>query len=165
MTTATSWTIQSLFISARLIVDNLTAPTVSFGVAGGYFYDWGLWFDVYAKFYPGWDLAGNYLSIFYDYDGHGTACSSVAAGRRKATYNLGYLGPQRLIDIAPGAKVLGVKGLWWGIVEPGMMWAAGFDVNHDGQWYWTEQKRAHVISNSWGISLIYIRLRDLRLRL
>jgi hypothetical protein len=89
----------------------------------------------------------------------------VAAGRGKATYNLGYLGPQRLIGIAPGAKVLGVKGLWWGMVEPGMMWAAGFDVNHDGQWYWTEQKRAHVISNSWGISLIYIRLRDLRLRL
>ncbi len=38
------------------------------------------------------------------------------------------------------------------MVEPGMMWAAGFDVNQDGQWYWTGQKRAHVISNSWGIS-------------
>lgn len=34
-----------------------------------------------------------------------------------------------------------------------MMWAAGFDVNQVGQWYWTRQKRAHVISNSWGISL------------
>jgi subtilisin family serine protease len=139
------------YFGNRLIVDNLTAPTVSFGVAGGYFYDWNRWFDVYAKFYPGWDLAGDYLSIFYDFDSHGTACSSVAAGRGKATYNLGYLGPQRLIGIAPGAKVLGVKGLRWGMVEPGMMWAAGFDVNQDGQWYWTGQKRAHVISNSWGI--------------
>ncbi len=140
------------YFGNRLIVDNPAAPTVSFGIAGGYFYDWGLWFDVYARFYPGWDLAGNYLSIFYDFDSHGTACSSVAAGRGKATYNLGYLGPQRLRGIAPGAKVLGVKGLWWGMVEPGMMWAAGFDVNQDGQWYWTGQKRAHVISNSWGIS-------------
>ncbi|MEM4652161.1 MAG: S8 family serine peptidase [Pyrobaculum sp.] len=140
------------YFGNRLIVDNPTAPTVSLGVAGGYFYEWGLWFDVYAKFYPGWDLAGNYLSIFYDFNSHGTACSSVSAGKGKATYNLGYLGPQRLRGIAPGAKVLGVKGLWWGMVEPGMMWAAGFDVNQDGQWYWTGQKRAHVISNSWGIS-------------
>ena len=141
------------YFGNRLIVDNPTAPTVSLGVAGGYFYDWGLWFDVYAKFYPGWDLAGDYLSIFYDFNSHGTACSSVAAGRGKATYNLGHLGPQNLRGIALGAKVLGVKGLWWGMVEPGMMWAAGFDVNQDGQWYWTGQKRAHVISNSWGISL------------
>jgi len=140
------------YFGNRLVVDNPTAPTVSLGVAGGYFYDWGLWFDVYAKFYPGWDLAGNYLSIFYDFDSHGTACSSVSAGKGKAAYNLGYLGPQRLRGIAPGAKVLGVKGLWWGMVESGMMWAAGFDVNQDGQWYWTGQKRAHVISNSWGIS-------------
>lgn len=140
------------YFGNRLIVDNPTAPTVSLGVAGGYFYDWGRWFDSYAKFYPGWDLAGNYLSIFYDFHSHGTACSSVAAGRGKAVYNLGYLGPQRLIGIAPGAKVLGVKGLWWGMVEAGMMWAAGFDVNQNGQWYWTGQKRAHVISNSWGIS-------------
>jgi subtilisin family serine protease len=139
------------YFGNRLIVDNLTAPTVSLGVAGGYFYDWRRLFDVYAKFYPGWDLAGNYLSIFYDFHSHGTACSSVAAGRGKATYNLGYLGPQNLRGIAPGAKVLGVKGLRWGMVEPGMMWAAGFDVNQDGQWYWTGQKRAHVISNSWGI--------------
>jgi hypothetical protein len=153
------------YFGNRLIVDNPTAPTVSLGVAGGYFYDWGLWFDVYAKFYPGWDLAGNYLSIFYDFNSHGTACSSVAAGRGKATYNLGYLGPQRLRGIAPGAKVLGVKGLWWGMAEPGMMWAAGFDANQDGQWYWTGQKRAHVMSNSWGISTIYLRLRRLRIRL
>jgi subtilisin family serine protease len=139
------------YFGNRLIVDNPTAPTVSLGVAGGYFCDWGLWFDVYAKFYPGWDLAGNYLSIFYDFNSHGTACSSVAAGRGKATYNLSYLGPQNLRGIAPGAKVLGVKSLWWGMVEPGMMWAAGFDVNQDGQWYWTGQKRAHVISNSWGM--------------
>ncbi|RFA93990.1 S8 family serine peptidase [Pyrobaculum aerophilum] len=136
----------------RLIVDSQSSPTVSLGVAGGYFYDWGLWFDIYAKFYPGWDLAGNYLSIFYDFNSHGTACSSVAAGRGKAAYNLGYLGQQRLRGIAPGAKVLGVKGLWWGMVEPGMMWAAGFDVNSEGQWHWTGQKRSHVISNSWGIS-------------
>jgi hypothetical protein len=47
------------YFGNRLIVDNLTAPTVSLGVAGGYFYDWRPWFDVYAKFYPGWDLAGN----------------------------------------------------------------------------------------------------------
>ncbi|MEM4632978.1 MAG: S8 family serine peptidase [Pyrobaculum sp.] len=140
------------YFGNRLIVDNVTKPTVSLGVAGGFFYDWGLWFDIYARFYPGWDLSGNYLSIFYDFHSHGTACSSVAAGRGRSTYNLGYLGQQVLRGVAPGAKVMGVKALWWGMVEPGMMWAAGFDVGQDGQWYWTGQKRAHVISNSWGIS-------------
>ena len=136
------------YFGNRLIVDNVTKPTVSLGVAGGFFYDWGLWFDIYARFYPGWDLSGNYLSIFYDFHSHGTACSSVAAGRGRSTYNLGYLGQQVLRGVAPGAKVMGVKALWWGMVEPGMMWAAGFDVGQDGQWYWTGQKRAHVISNS-----------------
>ncbi|MFN3803704.1 MAG: S8 family serine peptidase [Pyrobaculum sp.] len=134
------------YFGNRLVVNNLNTPTRSLGVAGGYFYDWGLWLDGHARFYPGWDLDGRYLSIFYDFHSHGTACSSVAAGRGKAVYSVG-----TLRGIAPGAKVLGVKGLWWGMVEPGMMWAAGFDVK-DGQWYWTRQKRAHVISNSWGIS-------------
>lgn len=140
------------YVGNRLIVDSLQSPKVSLGVAGGYFYDWGLWLDTKARFYPGWDLAGNYLSIFYDFESHGTACSSVAAGRGKATYNLGLLGPQRLKGIASGAKVLGVKGLQWGMVEAGMMWVAGFSVDPDGRWYWTGQKRGHVISNSWGIS-------------
>lgn len=140
------------YFGNRLIVNNPTAPTISLGVAGGYFYDWGLWFGPHAGFYPGWDLSGSYLSIFYDFNSHGTACSSVAAGRGKVAYNLALLGQQRLRGISPGAKILGVKGLWWGMVEPGMMWVAGFDVNQNGQWYWTGQKRAHIISNSWGIS-------------
>lgn len=100
------------YFGNRLIVNNQTAPTISLGVAGGYFYEWGLWLDIHAKFYPGWDLSGNYLSIFHDFDSHGTACSSVAAGRGRVTYDLSNLGQQRLRGIAPGAKVLGVKGLW-----------------------------------------------------
>jgi len=55
--------------------------------------------------------------------------------------------------IAPGAGVLGVKALWVGKVEVGMLWAAGFDVDAaTGQFYFTGSRRADAISNSWGIS-------------
>ncbi|HEW93433.1 MAG TPA: serine protease [Thermoprotei archaeon] len=119
-----------------------TWPYISFGVAGGFFFDVGWWFSGTSKFYPGWDLNGNYISIFYDFYGHGTSCSSAAAGEGGVP------------GIAPGAKILGVKSLWWGDIEAGMLWAAGFDVDPVGglMFYYTGSKRADIISNSWGIS-------------
>ena len=69
------------------------------------------------------------------------------------TYSLPGLGAVKLTGMAPGAGVLGVKALWLGNVEVGMLWAAGFDVNpYTGRFYYTGSKRAHIISNSWGIS-------------
>jgi hypothetical protein len=94
-----------------------------------------------------------WLSIFYDFHRHGTACASAAAGRCVVGYNVPGLGVVRLRGMAPGAGVLGVKALWAGNVEVGMLWAAGFDVNPaTGQFYFTGSRRADVISNSWGIS-------------
>jgi len=128
-------------------------PDVSLGVAGGFFYDWWWYFNYPAEIYPGWDKQGRWLSIFYDFDGHGTACASAAAGRGVVGYNITGLGVVRLRGMAPGAGVLGVKALWIGNVETGMLWAAGFDVDpSSGQFYYTGSRRADVISNSWGIS-------------
>jgi subtilisin family serine protease len=128
-------------------------PDVSLGVAGGFFYDFYWRFSYPAEIHPGWDRQGRWLSIFYDFDSHGTACTSAAAGRGVVGYNVTGLGVVRLRGMAPGAGVLGVKALWMGNVEVGMLWAAGFDVDPaTGQFYYTGSRRADVISNSWGIS-------------
>ena len=124
-------------------------PDISLGVAGGFFYDWWWWFSYPAEFHAGWDkVNGNYISIFYDFYGHGTACASAAAGRGIVDFN-----GRRLTGIAPEAGIVGVKALWIGNTEVGMLWAAGFDVNpYNGSFYYTGSRRAHIISNSWGIS-------------
>lgn len=127
--------------SRILVSPNATSPEISLGVAGGFFYDWYWWFSFPGRIYPGWDLKGRYISIFYDFYGHGTSCASAAAGSGSV-----------FEGIAPNAKVIGIKGLWIGDVELGMLWAAGFDVSPDGIVYYTGEKRADIISNSWGIS-------------
>jgi subtilisin family serine protease len=128
-------------------------PDKSLGVAGGYFYDLFWRFSYPAEIHPGWDRQGRWLSIFYDFDGHGTMSASAAAGRGVVGYSITGLGVVRLRGMAPGAGVLGVKALWMGNVEVGMLWAAGFDVDPArGQFYYTGSRRAHIISNSWGFS-------------
>ncbi len=117
-------------------------PDYSLSVVGGFFYDIAGWFGV-PRIYRGWDLNGRYLSIFYDFNGHGTAVASAIAGRGTLT---------GLPGVAVGAKVVGVKALWVGNTEIGMLWAAGFDVDEDGDVLYTGKKRTHIISNSWGIS-------------
>ncbi|ADV65561.1 S8 family serine peptidase [Desulfurococcus mucosus] len=130
---------------SRLLVSPSQAnPSYSFGIAGGFFFDLGWWFGS-GRFLPGWDLQGNYMSIFYDFNGHGTACASAVAGEDVLYGGL-------LEGIAPGAKVIGVKSLWMGNTELGMLWAAGFDVDPNGLLYYTGSRKADVISNSWGIS-------------
>ncbi len=116
-------------------------PYASFGVAGGFFFDTYWWFSYPAQIFPGWDLKGRYLSIFYDFYGHGTSCAAAIASR-------GF--PE---GIAPGAKIVGIKGLWFGDVEVGMLWAAGFNITSDGTLVYTGSPRVDLISNSWGISL------------
>ena len=121
------------------------AGDVSLGVIGGFFYDCYWNFNFPGMFYPGWDLKGRYLSFFYDFMGHGTQCAGTIASRGLWS---------GLPGVAPGAKVMGIKGLWMGCVEPGMLWAAGFDIDPStGAFYYTGAPRADVISNSWGLSL------------
>ena len=131
-------------------------PIDTVGVAGGFFFDQFMWFSFPAAFLEGWSLSGDYLSFFYDFEGHGTQTSGSAAARGVVDYYVpGYYsiyGFTKLTGVAPDAKIVGVKGLYWGNVEPGMLWAAGFDVDSHGNYVWSGQKRADIISNSWGIS-------------
>ncbi len=135
--------IRATYYGNRILVPQRTFvtgewPWISLSVAGGFFFDVAHYFTQ-GNVLPGWDLGGEYLSIFYDYDGHGTSCASAAAGT--------------LINgIAREAKILGVKALWYGNTEVGMLWAAGFDIDENQMLYYTGSKRALIISNSWGIS-------------
>ena len=119
---------------------------VSLGVIGGFFYDIWWNFAYPGYFFPGWDLKGRYISFFYDFYGHGTQCAGTVASR--GTWS-------GLPGIAPDAKIIGIKGLWIGDVEIGMLWAAGFDVDPTGSIYYTGSPRADLISNSWGISTFF----------
>ncbi|MEM0464171.1 S8 family serine peptidase [Pyrobaculum sp.] len=144
------------YFSNRIIAPDYNKngyPDDSLGVAGGFFYDAGWWFSYPAEIHPGWDKQGRWLSVFYDFHGHGTAAASAAAGRGVVPYNITGLGVVRLRGMAPEAGIIGVKALWIGNVEAGMLWATGFDVDPStGRFYYTGSKRAQIISNSWGIS-------------
>jgi len=122
------------------------ANDVSLGVIGGFFYDIWWNFGYPGYFFPGWDLKGRYISFFYDFFGHGTQCAGTVASR--GTWS-------GLPGVAPDASIVGIKGLWIGDVEVGMLWAAGFDVDQAGNLYYTGSPRADVISNSWGTSLFF----------
>ncbi len=137
-------------------------PDVSLGVAGGFVYDWlGVLTGGVATIVPGWDLAGRYLSFFYDFFGHGTACASAAAGRPivhyYGNYTLGWGEGYAILNhtlpgMATGAKVVGIEGLVLN-TEVALLWAAGFDAAPNGTMYYSGHPRAQIISNSWGISV------------
>ncbi|MGC9068552.1 MAG: S8 family serine peptidase [Thermoprotei archaeon] len=135
------------------------------GTLGGFFFDFWHYFSYPGKVMPGWNLKGEYLSIFYDFYGHGTSVAGVLASRGKVAYYIPGYGYQTLPGIAPNATIIGIKGLWTGDVEIGMLWAAGFDLkigpkvekapgiyDYNVTFTYTGQKRADIISNSWGIS-------------
>jgi len=127
-------------------------PDRTIGVLGGFFYDTLFWFGPFARFLPGWDRTGHYMSIFYDYGGHGTNTAGNVASRGVTTFNIPTVGPVKLPGIAPKAKILAAKAIWFGNTEPAMLWASGFDVDSTGKFYYTGSKRADIISNSWGVS-------------
>ena len=129
---------------------------MSLGVVGGYTLDWWGIFDTTGQILE-WDYEGRWVLLQYDYYGHGTQCASTAAGRG------GYTG---LMGIAPGAKLIGVTALYLGDIIEAWLWAAGFDLEtyNDievvpmygtvvyGEWTYTGEHKADIISNSWGWS-------------
>jgi len=105
------------------------------------------------------DPAGNYTVFENDWFGHGTPVAEFAAGRDKGH-------PLAGPGVAPGAKILGMQGLWIGDIIEGELWAAGFDLIPGtegwafipgygtvyGTWNYTGNHKADIISNSWGVS-------------
>ena len=104
------------------------------------------------------DPHGDYISMVYDWEGHGTSVASSAAGRES---NHPLAGP----GTGPGAKIMAVPVFAWFDIIEGWLWSAGFDLvgtttftpvpNYGGvygEWTYTGHHKADIISNSWGSS-------------
>jgi subtilisin family serine protease len=101
---------------------------------------------------PALDSHGNFFGVMNDFVGHGTSSAASIASKGIQQYDI-YNNTKKytLPGIAPGAKIIPVKALWFGDTVYGWLWAAGFD-NKNSTWQFSGKPRADIISNSWGVS-------------
>ena len=98
------------------------------------------------------DPDGNYFGVMTDFEGHGTSSAASIVSRGVNTYDVYNNTKQyNIVGIAPGAKILPVKTLWFGDTVYSWLWAAGFE-NYSQQWQFSGKLRTDIISNSWGAS-------------
>ena len=101
---------------------------------------------------PPMDPDGEFFGVMTDFLGHGTgsAASIVAKGERE--YDI-YNNTKKytIKGVAPDAKIVPVKALWFGDTVYSWLWTAGFE-NSDNTWKFSGKPRVDIISNSWGIS-------------
>jgi len=101
---------------------------------------------------PALDSDGEFFGLMTDFMGHGTSSAASIVSRGQETYNI-YNNSKlySITGVAPDAKIIPVKALWFGDTVYGWLWAAGFDnIQHD--WKFSGKPRVDIISNSWGVS-------------
>lgn len=101
---------------------------------------------------PPLDSKGAFFGLMTDFMGHGTSSASSITSRGQETYDI-YNNSKKysITGVAPDAKILPVKALWFGDTVYGWLWSAGFE-NNESTWKYTGNPRADIISNSWGVS-------------
>lgn len=101
---------------------------------------------------PPMDPKGNFFGVMTDFVGHGTGAASSIVSKGKEQYDV-YNNTKKytLAGVAPNAKIIPVKALWFGDTVYGWLWASGFD-SKNNTWQFSGKPRADIISNSWGIS-------------
>ncbi len=101
---------------------------------------------------PALDPAGNFFGLMTDFMGHGTSSAASIVSRGQETYDI-YNSTEKftITGVAPDAKIVPVKALWFGDTVYGWLWSAGFD-NQDHDWEYIGSPRVDIISNSWGVS-------------
>ena len=99
------------------------------------------------------DPDGNYFGVMFDFLGHGTGSSASVASKGQDQYDVYKNSTKyRLRGVAPDAKIIPVKALWYGDVVYGWLWSSGFEQDLNGNWNYTGRHRADINNNSWGIS-------------
>lgn len=101
---------------------------------------------------PTLDPDGEFFGLMTDFMGHGTSTAASIVSRGHETYDI-YNNTEKftITGVAPNAKIVPVKALWFGDTVYGWLWSAGFDnTKHD--WKFTGKTRVDIISNSWGVS-------------
>jgi hypothetical protein len=101
---------------------------------------------------PAIDPDGEFFGLMTDFMGHGTSSAASITSRGQETYDI-YNSSKKysITGVAPDAKIVPVKALWFGDTVYGWLWAAGFE-NDDHDWTFSGEPRVDVISNSWGVS-------------
>ena len=95
---------------------------------------------------------GEFFGVMTDVQGHGTGSAGTIISKGMVEYDI-YNDTKKfnIRGIAPDAKIIPVKALWFGDILYAWLWSAGFD-NDDIEWQFSGNTRADIISNSWGIS-------------
>ncbi|MBT4455045.1 MAG: S8 family serine peptidase, partial [Candidatus Nitrosopelagicus sp.] len=101
---------------------------------------------------PPIDQSGQFFGVMTDVFGHGTASAGTIVSKGLQEYDI-YNNTKKfhIKGIAPDAKIIPVKALWFGDILYAWLWSAGFD-NDDVEWNFSGSTRADIISNSWGVS-------------
>jgi len=101
---------------------------------------------------PPIDLDGNFFGVMTDFMGHGTSSAASITSRGHETYDI-YNDTKKysIIGVAPDAKILPVKALWFGDTVYAWLWLSGF-TNNENNWEFSGKPKVDIISNSWGIS-------------
>jgi subtilisin family serine protease len=101
---------------------------------------------------PPIDSDGNFFGVMTDFMGHGTSSAASITSRGHESYNI-YNDTKKysITGVAPDAKILPVKALWFGDTVYGWLWSAGFE-NTGNDWEFSGKPKVDIISNSWGIS-------------
>ncbi len=101
---------------------------------------------------PPIDPGGEFFGIMSDLAGHGTSSAATIASRGIQEYDIyNDTGSHKLRGVAPDARILPIRALWFGDTIYASLWAAGFEATN-GTWSFSGTPRADIISNSWGIS-------------
>ena len=101
---------------------------------------------------PPLDHKGQFFGVMTDVQGHGTSSAGTIISKGLQEYDI-YNDTKKyhIKGIAPNAKIIPVKALWFGDILYAWLWSAGFD-NDDIRWNFSGNTRADIISNSWGVS-------------
>ena len=101
---------------------------------------------------PALDSDGEFFGLMTDFMGHGTSSAASITSRGQETYDI-YNDSKKysITGVAPDAKIVPVKALWFGDTVYGWLWSAGFE-NKDHDWKFSGKPRVDIISNSWGVS-------------
>jgi len=101
---------------------------------------------------PPLDPDGEFFGVMTDFMGHGTSSAASITSRGHETYDI-YNDTKKysITGVAPDAKILPVKALWFGDTVYAWLWSAGFE-NENTDWKFSGNPRADIISNSWGVS-------------
>mgnify|MGYP002629236308 FL=1 len=101
---------------------------------------------------PPLDSDGEFFGLMTDFMGHGTSSAASITSRGQETYDI-YNNTKKysITGVAPDAKIVPVKALWFGDTVYGWLWSAGFE-NKDHSWKYSGNPKVDIISNSWGVS-------------